>query len=376
MNRLKDKRFLVAGGAGFIGANFVRMLVESGARVKVLDALTYAGNPANLEGVLGNDDFVHGDIADSALTAKLLSDFDPHYIVNFAAESHVDRSVDDPAPFVAANIAGAQALMESTRKYLADNSKASLLKFVQIGTDEVYGDLEADFETPAEADAETEELLGRKAYLYGNEAFSENTPLRPSSPYSASKTAADLMALSYHRSFGFPAVVTRCSNNYGPMQFPEKLIPLMVNNLLEHRMLPVYGQGTNVRDWIHVDDHSRGIIAAALDGTPGEVYNFGGYSEKRNIDIVRSIIDIVARATGDKEVSDKLISYVGDRPGHDRRYAIDARKAMRILGWRPQVDFAEGLEETVRWYLDNRKWVTDIVNGDYRDYYSKMYSNR
>lgn len=379
MNKEQDisgLRFIVTGGAGFIGTSFTRMLLGRGASVKVLDALTYAGNPANLRDVLAPEDFVRGDIGDAALVKRLLEDFDPHYIVNFAAESHVDRSVTDPAPFVTTNIVGTQTLLETVRRHICENPGNSFRKFVQISTDEVYGDLEADFAEPVMADGETCRLLGRPALLYGEGSFSEESPLRPSSPYSASKTSADLMALAYARTFGLPVVITRCSNNYGPWQFPEKLIPLMVNNLLEHRQLPVYGRGLNVRDWIHVDDHCAGVLAAALSGRPGEVYNFGGYSEKRNIDIVRELIRTVAEITGDTAIDESLISYVKDRPGHDRRYAIDARKAMLELGWRPQVGFAEGLADTVSWYLDNRRWVSDIVGGQYREYYKQMYSDR
>lgn len=379
MNKEQDisgLRFIVTGGAGFIGTSFTRMLLDRGARVKVLDALTYAGNPANLRDVLAPEDFVRGDIGDAVLVKRLLEDFNPHYIVNFAAESHVDRSVTDPAPFVTTNIVGTQTLLETVRRHIGENPGNSFRKFVQISTDEVYGDLEADFAEPVMADGETCRLLGRPALLYGEGSFSEESPLRPSSPYSASKTSADLMALAYARTFGLPVVITRCSNNYGPWQFPEKLIPLMVNNLLEHRQLPVYGRGLNVRDWIHVDDHCAGVLAAALSGRPGEVYNFGGYSEKRNIDIVRELIRTVAEITGDTAIDESLISYVKDRPGHDRRYAIDARKAMLELGWRPQVGFAEGLADTVRWYLDNRRWVSDIVGGQYREYYKQMYSDR
>lgn len=375
MNGLGQMRFVVTGGAGFIGTNFVRMLVREGAAVRVVDALTYAGNIANLEGVTAPGDFVRADIADGEAIGRLLREFDPHYIVNFAAESHVDRSVEDPAPFVSTNIAGTQALLETVRRYLRATPGASLLKFVQIGTDEVYGDLETAA-APVQADAETERLLGRKAVLYGPGSFAEGMPLRPSSPYSASKASADMMVLAYHRTFGFPAVITRCSNNYGPYQFPEKLIPLMINNLLEHRNLPVYGHGLNVRDWIYVDDHCSGVLAAALKGRCGEVYNFGGYSEMRNIDIVRELIALVRNITGDCSLDESLIKYVGDRPGHDRRYAIDARKSMRELDWKPLTDLRHGLESTVRWYKDNIEWVRNIVDGEYRNYYTKMYSGR
>ncbi len=338
----------------------------------VVDALTYAGNRANLDGVVAPDMFTVADIADGAAMDALIAGFDPHYVVNFAAESHVDRSVDNPAPFVSTNITGTQTLLEASRQAMLKGS--ALRKFVQISTDEVYGDLSIDFDQP---------VFGR----YGHESFIETTPLRPSSPYSASKTSADVLALSYYRTFGFPVVVTRCSNNYGPYQFPEKLIPLMINNLLENRELPVYGRGLNVRDWIYVDDHCRGVLAAALDGKPGEVYNFGGLSEKRNIDIVKLLIKMVAEAVGNNpeyralaaapdSITEELITYVGDRPGHDLRYAIDPTKASRELGWKPEVSFEEGMAATVAWYLANRDWVKSIVEGSYRDYYKKMYSDR
>lgn len=367
---LEGKKVLVTGAAGFIGSNFAAMLHERGVDFKVLDALTYAGNPANLKDILPPERLIVGSIGDFELVSALLQDYQPDYIVNFAAESHVDRSVDDPAPFVDTNIAGTQRLLEAARRY------GRLTAFVQISTDEVYGDLEADFDVPVDADDETEKLLGRKAHLYGRDTFSEVTPLNPSSPYSASKASSDMMAKAYAHSFGLPVIITRCSNNYGPFQFPEKLIPLMINNMLKHKELPVYGQGLNVRDWIHVSDHCRGILAAMEKGTPGHVYNFGGYAEARNIDIVRTLINHVREITGDNEVNDGLIRFVGDRPGHDRRYAIDARKAMKELDWKPLVDFSSGLRDTVRWYVENRQWTDSITSGAYLDYYNKMYGNR
>ncbi len=367
---LEGKKVLVTGAAGFIGSNFAAMLHERGVDFKVLDALTYAGNPANLEGVIEPDRLIVGSIGDYDLVTSILREYKPDYIVNFAAESHVDRSVDDPAPFVDTNIAGTQRLLEAARRY------GHLTAFVQISTDEVYGDLDADYEVPAEADMETEKLLGRKAFLYGPETFNESTPLKPSSPYSASKASSDMMAQAYAHSFGLPVIITRCSNNYGPYQFPEKLIPLMINNMLQHKELPVYGRGLNVRDWIHVSDHCRGILAAMEKGVPGQVYNFGGYAEARNIDIVRMLIEHVRSITGDEAVNEELIRYVGDRPGHDRRYAIDARKAMKELGWKPLTEFSTGLRDTVKWYIENRKWTDEITSGAYLDYYNKMYANR
>lgn len=387
--------FLVTGGAGFIGVNFVRMLAQTDARIVVLDVLSYAGNVGSLKDLIdsGRIEFVHGDIGDENLTYALMDSLRPDYVVNFAAETHVDRSVDNPRPFVLTNIEGTQTLLESARRLRKEEKSMerplSLKKFVQISTDEVYGDLEADYTDPIAAEASLHQALGRSGEIlfYGSESFSETSPLKPSSPYSASKTSADLMALAYHHTFGLPVVVTRCSNNYGPYQFPEKLIPLMLNNILEGLPLPVYGQGTNVRDWIHVDDHCAGVLLAAKAGLPGEVYNFGGYNERRNIDIVKKLIALVSDeiasepeymklAANPEAINDSLISFVGDRPGHDRRYAIDARKAMRDLSWCPKVDFDSGLRSTVRWYLDNRDWVKAIVDGDYRMYYEKMYSSR
>lgn len=381
MSTREKETFLVAGGAGFIGVNFVKyLLAHRSARVLVLDALTYAGNASSLAEEMENGriEFFKADIADYDAVESILRNERPQYIVNFAAETHVDRSVDDPRPFIDTNVVGAYTMLECARRMRDEEVRQgvvpSLKKFVQISTDEVYGDLSIDFDQP---------VCGR----YGHESFIETTPLRPSSPYSASKTSADVLALSYYRTFGFPVVVTRCSNNYGPYQFPEKLIPLMINNLLENRELPVYGRGLNVRDWIYVDDHCRGVLAAALDGKPGEVYNFGGLSEKRNIDIVKLLIKMVAEAVGNNpeyralavapdSITEELITYVGDRPGHDLRYAIDPTKAGRELGWKPEVSFEEGMAATVAWYLANRDWVKSIVEGSYRDYYKKMYSDR
>ncbi|MDE6134607.1 MAG: dTDP-glucose 4,6-dehydratase, partial [Muribaculaceae bacterium] len=341
----------------------------------VLDALTYAGNIDSLRPEIesGAVTFVHGDICDSAAVDGLFERYRPDYVVNFAAESHVDRSVDNPRPFVETNVLGAQTMLECARQYL--KAGGCLKKFVHVSTDEVYGDLSIDFDVPGE-DAALTEALGRPVLLYGREVFSENCPLRPSSPYSAAKASADMIALSYHRTFGFPVVITRCSNNYGPYQFPEKLIPLMINNILEGRPLPVYGRGLNVRDWIHVEDHCAGVLAAAVSGRPGEVYNFGGYSERTNIDIVRTLIAEVCRLRPDISPESCRIEYVGDRPGHDLRYAINAERSMAELGWRPRHDFEQGLRSTVEWYIANRRWVENIVNGEYRLYYDKMYSNR
>lgn len=372
--------YLVTGAAGFIGRNFLDILLEqdSEAKIIVLDALTYAGNINSLKPLIerGDIDFVHGDIRDKNCVSTLLAKYSPTYIINFAAETHVDRSVDDPSPFITTNIEGTFNLLECARIQRNEQQKLgeapTLKKFVQVSTDEVYGDLELS-DSPISA-PEISELLGREVLLYGEESFTEATPVHPSSPYSASKTSADLLALSYVRSFGMPVVVTRCSNNYGPYQFPEKLIPLAISNLLHGEAIPLYGKGLNVRDWIHVADHCRGVLAAAINGKIGEVYNFGAYNEMQNKDLVASLVKIYTDLTG--SCPDEPIRSVSDRPGHDRRYAIDSRKAMTELGWRPIVDPVKGLSDTVQWYLDNRQWVENIVSGEYREYYKKMYSNR
>lgn len=368
--------FLVTGAAGFIGANFVKQLAAEHPehKIVVLDALTYCGNIKSIAAEIDSGvlDFVHGDIADTDLVTALLELHKPQYIINFAAESHVDRSLEDSRPFVRTNVEGTLNLLDCARRQrqaqLTAGEVPTLLKYVQVSTDEVYGDLDIDATQGIALDDATASLLGRQATLYGTASFSEGSPLRPSSPYSASKASADLMALAYGHSFSLPVVLTRCSNNYGPYQHPEKLIPLMINNILEGKVLPVYGRGLNVRDWIYVADHCRGVLAAALNGRPGQVYNFGGYSEKRNIDIVNTLIDILGKYAE--------IQYVTDRPGHDRRYAIDARKAMTELGWTPRVTFDRGIRLTADWYINNKEWLADITSGAYRSYYDHMYKNR
>lgn len=336
------ERILVTGGCGFIGSNFVRLQLDNDSAIEVLnlDKLTYAGNPENLRDVEADPRyrFEQGDIADRERVRQLLADFQPEIVVNFAAESHVDRSILDSGPFVQTNIVGTQILMDACRE-------AKVPRYVQVSTDEVYGS------------------LGPTGF------FTEETPLAPNSPYSASKTAADLLVRSYFHSFGFPAVITRCSNNYGPYQFPEKLIPLFISNAIQDLSLPVYGTGTNVRDWIHVADHCRGIDAAMRRGTAGEVYNFGGRTEKTNLEITHLLLQLLGKPAS-------LIRYVQDRPGHDLRYAIDPAKAERELGWKPEVNFETGLRETIDWYLNNRDWVERIRSGAYRQYYEQQYGNR
>jgi dTDP-glucose 4,6-dehydratase len=330
-------RILVTGGMGFIGSNFVRLLLAERTEWEVwnLDALTYAGNPENLADVApaaeeaGLYRFVHGDIADEALLDELLAGEPFDAVVNFAAESHVDRSILSSGPFVRTNVVGTQVLLDAARKH-------SVPRFLHVSTDEVYGDL--DREDPA---------------------FTEETPLAPSSPYSASKAAADHLVLAYHRTHRMDVVITRCSNNYGPYQFPEKLIPLVIVNALAGARLPVYGRGENVRDWIHVEDHCRGILATLERGRAGEVYNFGGASERQNLEVVRAIIAAVG-------ASEDQIQFVTDRPGHDRRYAIDFAKAEAELAWAPARTFEAGLGDTVRWYLDHRDWWARVQDGAYR----------
>lgn len=377
--------YLVSGGAGFIGTNFVKLLIgrEPQARIVVLDALTYSGNITSLSHEIEQKKiiFIKGDIADRPLVAAIMAEYRPQYIINFAAESHVDRSLDDATPFIHTNIEGTFTLLECARnlraKELEHGQEPSLKMFVQISTDEVYGDLDIDLPWGERYEGREVTGLGHSVTRYGTGSFSELSPIRPSSPYSSSKASADLIALAYHRSFGLPVVVTRCSNNYGPYQHPEKLIPLMINNIQHRQPLPVYGEGINVRDWIYVCDHAAGVLAAAQRGRAGQIYNFGGYSERRNIDVVKDLIRYVAALTDSPEgIDESLIHFVKDRPGHDTRYAIDATKAIDELGWRPAHSFEQGLLETVTWYLGNTGWLSRITDGSYRDYYSKMYSNR
>jgi dTDP-glucose 4,6-dehydratase len=333
---------LLTGGCGFIGSNLVRLILAErpGWRVVNLDKLTYAGNAENLAGLEGNPRyrFVRGDICNGELVADLVRTERIDAVMHLAAESHVDRSILTPAIFVETNVLGTQVLLEVAREL-------GVKRFLHVSTDEVYGS------------------LGPTGL------FTEETPLAPTSPYSASKASSDLLALAYAHTFKMPVVVTRCSNNYGPYQFPEKLIPLMIANAVRGLPLPVYGDGMNVRDWIHVEDHARGLLAALEKGAAGECYNFGAASERHNIDIVKQVL----RLTGAPE---SLITYVKDRPGHDRRYAIDSTKAQRDLGWTPRHRFEEALGATVRWYQEQRPWWERIMSGEYRRYYEKQYGAR
>ena len=336
---------IVTGGAGFIGSNFVfRMLQEHPEdRIVCVDKLTYAGNLSTLAPVMAHPRFrfVRADICDREAVATLFREEQPDAVVNFAAETHVDRSIEDPGVFLRTNILGTQTLMDACLQ-------AGGVRFHQVSTDEVYGDLPLD----------RPELL-----------FTEETPIHTSSPYSASKASADLLALAYHRTYGLPVTISRCSNNYGPYQFPEKLIPLMIANALADKPLPVYGSGENVRDWLYVGDHCRAIDLILRRGRPGEVYNVGGHNEMRNIDIVR----LICQELGKPE---SLITHVADRKGHDRRYAIDPAKIHAELGWLPQTRFAEGIRSTISWYVARRDWWQEIVSGEYIEYYARMYGSR
>ena len=381
------KTYLVTGAAGFIGANFIKYLLykkyaNDDIRVVVLDALTYAGNLGTIKDDIDNRRcfFVKGDIRDRELADRLFSEYDIDYVVNFAAESHVDRSIEDPQLFLSVNILGTQNLLDAARRAWVTGRDSQGYpawkpgkRFHQVATDEVYGS------------------LGAEGY------FTEETPLCPHSPYSASKTSADLFVMAYRDTYHMPVSITRCSNNYGPYHFPEKLIPLIINNILEGKPLPVYGEGLNVRDWLYVEYHCKAIDLVVRQGREGEIYNVGGHNEMRNIDIVKLIIstihDMMAedkqlrkvlrkQVIGDDGeisidwINDSLITHVADRLGHDQRYAIDPTKIKNELGWYPETRFADGIVKTIRWNLENQDWIKDVTSGDYQKYYEQMYGNR
>lgn len=381
------KTYLVTGAAGFIGANYIKYLLykkyaNDDIRVVVLDALTYAGNLGTIKDDIDNRRcfFVKGDIRDRELADRLFSEYDIDYVVNFAAESHVDRSIEDPQLFLSVNILGTQNLLDAARRAWVTGRDSQGYpawkpgkRFHQVATDEVYGS------------------LGAEGF------FTEETPLCPHSPYSASKTSADLFVMAYRDTYHMPVSITRCSNNYGPYHFPEKLIPLIINNILEGKPLPVYGEGLNVRDWLYVEDHCKAIDLVVRQGREGEIYNVGGHNEMRNIDIVKLIIstihDMMAedkqlrkvlrkQVIGDDGeisidwINDSLITHVADRLGHDQRYAIDPTKIKNELGWYPETRFADGIVKTIRWNLENQEWIKDVTSGDYQKYYEQMYGNR
>lgn len=331
---------LITGGAGFIGSNFVKYMLDKYSDYDIinLDALTYCGNLENLKDIedMDNYTFVKGDIRDKDLVNDLVLKSD--YVINFAAESHVDRSITDPEIFIKSNVLGTQVLLNAAKD-------CGVEKYIQISTDEVYG------------------TLGETGY------FCETTPLQPNSPYSASKAGGDLITRAYFETFDLPINITRCSNNYGPYQFPEKLIPLMISNALEDKKLPIYGDGKNIRDWLHVYDHCQAIDLVLHEGKLGEVYNIGGHNERQNIQIVKLILEALGK-------DESLIEYVADRLGHDRRYAIDADKIRNELGWEPKYTFETGIKETIQWYLDNQDWMDQVKSGQYQQYYEKMYGNR
>ncbi len=381
------KTYLVTGAAGFIGSNFIKYLLykkykDEDIKIIVLDLLTYAGNYGTIKDDIDGKRcvFVHGDIRDRELADKLFAENDIDFVVNFAAESHVDRSIENPQLFLQTNILGTQNLLDAARRaWVTGKDKSGYpawkegKRFHQVSTDEVYGS------------------LGKDGY------FTETTPVCPHSPYSASKTSADLIVKAYHDTYHMPVTITRCSNNYGPYHFPEKLIPLIINNILEGKQLPVYGKGDNIRDWLYVEDHCKAIDLVVREGRDGEVYNVGGHNEMTNIDIVKltikTIHDMMAAdkqlrnilkkqvkdANGDIDISwinDSLITFVTDRLGHDQRYAIDPTKIKNELGWQPETMFAEGIVKTIRWNLEHQDWVNEVTSGDYQKYYEQMYGNR
>lgn len=378
------KTYLVTGAAGFIGSNYIKYILKKHDDIKVviLDALTYAGNLATIANDIDNERcfFVKGNICDSELVERLFADYKFDCIVNFAAESHVDRSIEDPKLFLQTNILGTQNLMDAARRaWVTGKDETGYptwrkdVRFHQVSTDEVYGS------------------LGEEGY------FTETTPLCPHSPYSASKASADMIVMAYHDTYKMPVTITRCSNNYGPYHFPEKLIPLIIKNILEGKRLPVYGDGSNVRDWLYVEDHCKAIDLVVNKGKAGEVYNVGGHNEKKNIEIVKLTISTIHNMMAEKPelrkvlkkkeldengeisidwINDSLISYVKDRLGHDQRYAIDPTKISEELGWTPETKFEDGIVKTIEWYLNNQEWVKNVTSGDYQNYYENMYKNR
>ncbi len=351
------KTYLVTGGAGFIGSNFVIYMLNKYQDVKIvnLDKLTYAGNLENLKSVENhpNYTFVQADICDKEAIEALFEKYDFDYVINFAAESHVDRSIADPEIFVKTNVLGTVNLLNIAKKawQTGDDQYKEGCKFLQVSTDEVYGS------------------LGETGY------FMETTPLDPHSPYSSSKASADLFVKAYADTYKFPVNITRCSNNYGPYQFPEKLIPLMINNTLQHKDLPIYGDGMQIRDWLYVEDHCKAIDMVARDGVVGQVYNVGGHNERPNITIVKTILSYVKEHV-DPEVGEHMMKHVEDRKGHDRRYGIDPEKIKRDLGWYPETTFEVGIQKTIEWYLNNKQWMENVTSGAYQEYYKKMYENK
>lgn len=364
---------LITGGAGFIGSHVVRLFVNKypGYRIVNLDKLTYAGNLANISDIerAPNYTFVKADICDYEKMREVFRNYDIDGVIHLAAESHVDRSIKDPFTFAGTNVMGTLSLLQAAKEYWNGNYEGK--RFYHISTDEVYGALEL---TKPDRDPNGNECGG---VPYGDGFFTETTKYAPHSPYSASKASSDHFVRAYHDTYGMPTIVTNCSNNYGPNQFPEKLIPLFINNIRHNRLLPVYGRGENVRDWLYVEDHARAIDLIFHEGKTAETYNIGGFNEWKNIDLIRVIIKTVDRLLGRPEgTGEALITYVTDRAGHDLRYAIDSSKLKCELGWEPSLQFEEGIEKTVRWYLANQEWMDDITSGEYERYYQEMYTGR
>lgn len=401
------KTYLVTGAAGFIGANFVKyMLKKYGDNIKilVLDKLTYAGNLGTLKDDIDKIEFIKGDIRNQELVENIFARYSVDYVINFAAESHVDRSIENPQLFLETNILGTQNMLECAKRAWTigkDENGYPVyrdgVKYLQVSTDEVYGSLDKDYLEPIELKIEDEKvkevIKNRKNILtYGNKFFTEETHIDPRSPYSSSKAASDMIVRAYSETYKMPINITRCSNNYGPYHFPEKLIPLIIKNVLEGKKLPVYGKGDNVRDWLYVEDHAKAIDMVVSKGKCGEIYNVGGFNEEQNINIVKLIIDclkeeivkdgkIIEKCSSFVKIAPEninydLITYVKDRLGHDMRYAIDPSKIASELGWYPETPFTEGIKKTVRWYIDNQEWVNEVTSGDYQKYYENMYSKR
>ncbi len=374
-----SRNILITGGAGFIGSHVVRLFVTKypDYRIVNLDKLTYAGNLANLKDIENapNYHFEKCDICDYDAVRAIFRKYDIDGVIHLAAESHVDRSIKDPFTFARTNVMGTLTLLQSAREYWNGAWDGKL--FYHISTDEVYGALELTHPEGIKPPFSTTASSMEHHLAYGTDFFYETTKYNPHSPYSASKASSDHFVRAYHDTYGMPTLVTNCSNNYGPYQFPEKLIPLFINNIRHRKPLPVYGRGENVRDWLYVEDHARAIDVIFHHGKVAETYNIGGFNEWKNIDLIRVVIRTVDRLLGRKEGEDmNLITYVTDRPGHDMRYAIDSSKLQRELGWEPSLQFEEGIEKTVRWYLDNQAWMDNITSGEYEKYYEEMYRNR